>query len=149
MRKLIFATLGGASIALAATPAAAQNYRQGYGYNGYAHHETVTVWVAFERRLENVRRSLGGVRPDRAYRLASEANRLDRQIRFAARSNVGAYEVRNLDARMGQLERRVAWASRGYGYNGTNGYNSNDGSRGYYDRRQYSDHDRQGPGDGQ
>ena len=146
MRKLIFATLGGASILLAATPAAAQYYGQGYGYNGYNHRQTVTVWVSFERRLANVRRSLDGVRPDLAYRLSSETNRLDRQIRFAARSNAGAYEVRDLDTRIGQLERRVAWVSRGDRYNR---YNSNDGNQGAYERREYSDHDRQGPGDGQ
>jgi hypothetical protein len=100
----------------------------------------VTVWGAFERRLDNVRRSLDRVGPDRAYALAAEANRLDRQVRFAARNNANPYEVRELDARISQLERRVGWASRRYGYNG---YNSYDGSYGYRERRDYADHGRQ------
>lgn len=139
MRKIALplAALGAALIA--ASPVAAQYHpqSQSYGY-GYGYNKTVTVWAALERRLDNVRRSLGGIRPDRAYALASETNRLDRQVRFAARNNLGAYEVRRLDARIGKLERRFGWASRG------GGYNSYDGKYGNYGQREYSDHDRQG-----
>lgn len=145
MRKFMFATLGGASILAAATPAVAQYYPQSYGYNAPVRGRMVTVWGAFERRLENVRRELGGVRPDRAYRLAAEADRLDRQLRFAARNNADAYLVRDLDARIGQLERRVG-ASRGGGYSWYNSNDRNEGDQGWHG---YSDHDRDGPGEEQ
>lgn len=143
MRKLVFTALGAASVVLAASPAAAQYYGQGYsynghnGYNGYnGYGRTGTVWSTLERRLDNVRRSLGGVRPDRAYALSSEANRLDRQIRYAARSNVSGFAARDLATRVSQLERRVAWASRDYGYNRNDRYHG------------YSDQDQQGRWDG-
>lgn len=145
MRKLIFAALGAASVVAAATPAAAQYYGQGYGSNGYGRYgygsnRMVTVWGSLANRLDNVRRSLSGVRPDRAHSLASEANRLDRQVRFASRNNADPFEVRDLENRVGQLERRVAWASRGDGYNR---YNSYDGNYGYRDQRRYFNQDRE------
>lgn len=137
MRKILLSLAAASAALISASPAAAQYYpQQRYGYG-----RMVTVWSAFESRLDNVRRSLGGVRPDRAYGLAAEANRLDRQVRFAARTNASAYEVRELDARITQLERRVSWLSRGYG---NRGYDSYDGSYGYRDRRDHTDDGYQG-----
>ena len=138
MRKILLSLAATGVAFIAASPAAAQYYPQP---PSYAHGRMVTVWGSFESRLDSVRRSLNGVRPDRAYRLAADANRLDREVRFAARNNASAYEVRKLDVRISQLERRVGRAGRGYGYNG---YNSYDGSDGYRDPRDYADHDRQG-----
>ena len=140
MRKIFLAATSAALIS--ASPVAAQYYPQPRSY-GYG--RMVTVWTAFENRLDNVRRSLGGVRPDRAYGLAAEANRLDRQVRFAASNNASAYEVRELDARISQLERRASWVSRGYG---TRGYDSYDGSYGYRDRPDYADHGHQARSNG-
>ena len=137
MRKILLSLAATSAALISASPVAAQYYPQPRSF-GYG--RMVTVWGAFESRLDNVRRSLDRVRPGRAYTIAAEANRLDRQVRFAARNSASPYEVRELDARISQLERRVGWASRRYGYNG---YNSYDGSYGYRDRRDYADHDRQ------
>lgn len=126
MRKLILAVAAtGAAVALAA-PAAAQYYPQSYGY-GYGSPYGYNRWSGtqdLQRRLFNVQRSLGSVRPDQAYRLNAEANYLQRRLNVAARNGLDPYELRDIDAQVNRLERQLgrAVAYRGYGYNGYNGY---------------------------
>jgi hypothetical protein len=136
MRNLVLALLAGSSIGVA-VPASAQyyppvdGYRYGYGdYSGWGQAQTL------ERRIHNVLRSLGGVRPDQRYAIRSEAINLDRELRFAGRNGLNRYEYHALDVRIGQLERRVQWAAinRGYGYDRYDGYNGYYGDRDWHDR---------------
>jgi len=126
MRKLVLGLAVAGAALFAATPASAQYYGGGYGYNGY--NRGYGDASGFHRRIYNVINSIGGVRQDQAGRLRAEAIGLDRELRNAARNGLNPYEARNFDVRIGQLERHLQWASNGgygrnraYGYNGYNG----------------------------
>lgn len=134
-KSVLAFAVAGSALAIAA-PASAQYYPQspygysnGYGYgNGYGYNSYQSA-RELQRRVWNVKRSLGNLRPDQAYRLNIQANNLQRRIQYAARGGLNPYEVRSLDAQVNQLERQVNWAARhSYGYNGYNGngYNGYD-----------------------
>jgi hypothetical protein len=150
MRKFVLGALAaGAGIAVA-TPAVAQYYqpygygRSGYGYNGSGYNNAWAQTSGLERRLQNVMRSLDGVRPDRAQQIRAEAYNIDRQLRYSMRNGLSPYEAHAIDVRIGRLEQRLQYASgygrgrygySGYnGYNGSNGYNSYNGEYGHRDR---------------
>lgn len=140
MRKVVLGILAAGSALAIATPAAAQYYQPygngyngyGRGYNSYGHASTL------ERRLGNVMRSLGGVRPDRAQQIRAEAYNIDRQLRYSMRNGLNPYEAHAIDVRIGRLEQRLQYAS-GYGRNGYSRYS------GY--RGEYRDRDRDGRDD--
>ena len=128
MRKLII-SLAAATAALAvASPASAQYYGgQSYGYG-----QRSNDWGAvrtLQRRLNNVERSLGGVRPEQAYRIQAEANALERRLQIAARNGFNPYEAHDLDLRVNQLELRLQRAA-GYGRYRGNDYNDYDRGHG-------------------
>ena len=133
MRGFVLAFAGAASAILAASPAAAQYYRQpyGYGYNGgYADPS------GLEQRIYNVLRSLDGVRPDQRWQVRAEALGLERQLRFAARNGLTQAEGHAFDVRIYQLERHMdaAAMNQGYGYQGYNGYYEGRGHGRWRDR---------------
>jgi hypothetical protein len=134
MRKLVLGLVAGASALAFAAPATAQYYPGPYGYgDGYSYGYRQMSPRALERRIYNVMRSLGGVRPDYREQLRAEAFRIDRRLGYASRNGLNYYEYHDIDVRIGRLERRVGWAAR----NGRYGY----GDR-YYAERQW--HDRGG-----
>jgi len=124
MRGFVLALAGAASAILAASPAAAQYYRQPYGYNGYGDNRGYADPSGLEQRIYNVLRSLDGVRPDQRGQVRAEALSLDRQLRFAARNGLTQAEGHAFDVRIYQLERYMGAAAmnQGYGYQDYNGY---------------------------
>jgi|KBSMisStaDraftv2_1062788.scaffolds.fasta_scaffold134354_3 hypothetical protein len=142
MPKLAFILLAAAgAAAAAASPASAQYYgRPGYGYaNQFGGSD-------YERRLFNIRNSLGSVSPDQAYRLDSEARMLERQLQQAYRNGIGPNETHYFDARVYDLEIRLGQAVNRvrYGYGANNGYNGyyGDRSRGrHWERDEDDDRD--------
>jgi hypothetical protein len=138
MRKPVLALVAAGSALAVATPAAAQYYPQGgYGYgNGYGYNRGYADPIGLHRRIENVLRSLDGVRPDQRRQLYAEAISLDRGLRAASRNGLSPWEEREFDHRIYQLERHkgaVSW-NRGGRYYGDNGYYSNRSRRGHHDR---------------
>jgi TolA-binding protein len=152
MRNLMI-SLAAAGTALAfATPAAAQYYPQQsygyrgqqYGYNGYRQNNWAQA-RQLQARLENVERQINRldrrdiIRDNRADRLRSEANHLERQLRFAARNGLNPYEANSINGRIAWLERQVQYSlANRYGGYGNNGYGHQGG---------YYDHDRDGRDD--
>ena len=145
--KTTLAIFAFAALALsaAATTADAQYYYQpygyggsGYGYNGYGYNQGWGQTSGLERRLQNVMRSLDGVRPDRAQQIRAEAYNIDRQLRYSMRNGLNPYEAHTIDVRIGRLEQSLQYASgygRGrYGYNGYNGDNRYNGEYRHRDR---------------
>lgn len=141
MRNIVLGSLSTALVLACATPAAAQYYERGYGYNVYGYNRAYGDTSGLQRRIYNVLRSLDGVRPDRREQLREEAISLNRSLRYAARNGLNPYEERTFDARVNQLERQLSWASmnRGYGYQNYgyergNGYYQGRGhGRGHHD----------------
>jgi hypothetical protein len=127
MRNLLFALIAGGSALAVSTPATAQYYPQPYGNgysNGYGYNRGYADPNGLHRRIENVMRSLDGVRPDQRRQLYSEAISLDRGLRAAARNGLSPWEEREFDQRIYQLERHqsaVSW-NRGGRYYGGNDY---------------------------
>jgi len=167
MRKLVLALAAAGSALAIAAPASAQYYPQpgygngygynGYGYNGYGYNNFGQV-RALQARIDNVERQIrfldrrDVIRDGRADRLREEANRIERQLHFAARNGLNPYEANEISARISRLEQRVqfAVANRGYGrygYNGYNGYNGQfvdrdrDGREDRYEDDRGRDHD--------
>ena len=152
MRRFVLALAAtGSAIAIAA-PASAQYYPQPqpYGYagygNGYGYNNNWGQVRSLQVRIDNVERQIRVldrrdlVRDDRADRLRSEANDLERRLHRAARNGLNPYEANEINARIARLEQRVqfAVANRGRygGYNGYSGYNG-----------QFVDRDRDGRDD--
>ena len=139
MRKSVLALVAAGSALAVATPAAAQYYPQSrdYGYNGYGrsygYDRGYGDASGLHRRIVNVLNSIDGVRSSQRERLRYEAINLDRQLRYASRNGLNPYEAQNFNVRIGQLERRLQYASygryRGNGYNGYNGYNGSNRDR--------------------
>ena len=155
MRKVLLSLAAAGTALVIAAPAAAQYYPQrgapygnAYGYNGYGNgYNDYGAVRTLQNRLNNVMRSLGGVRPDRAEQIRAEAFQIDRRLRMAARNGLNPYEAQRLDQQVNQLERRLQYASnRGYGrnngYNQYNGYNGYDRDRDGRDDRWEDDHGR-------
>lgn len=119
MRNFVLGLAAAGTATLMASPASAQYYERGYGYNYGSRYNNYGDFGALQRRLSNVQRSLGGMPPQAAYQINAEANALERQLQFAARNGLNPYEAHDLDVRIGQLERRQLQFSRnwGYGYN--------------------------------
>lgn len=108
----------GTAATLMATAASADNHHWGRPHsNGYNEGSAVAT---LQRQLDNVMRSIGGVRPDQRDRIRSEAMELDRQVHMAARDGLSPAEYHFLDIRLGQLERQEGAFSmnRGYGHYG-------------------------------
>jgi hypothetical protein len=147
MRKFVLALVAAGSALAVATPAAAQYYPQPYGYgygNGYDYNRGYADPNGLHRRIENVLRSLDGVRPDQRRQLYSEAINLDRSLRAASRNGFSPWEARQFDQRIYQLERHqgaVSWNGGGRYYGGNNGYYSDRGRRGSDDRWDDNDDD--------
>ena len=147
MRKFVLALVAAASALAVATPAAAQYYPQPYGNgygNGYENNRGYADPNGLHRRIENVLRSLDGVRPDQRRQLYSEAINLDRSLRAASRNGFSPWEARQFDQRIYQLERhQVAVSLNGGGryHGGNNGYYSDRGRRGNDDRWDDNDDD--------
>lgn len=116
MRNLILATAAAAAVLAFAPPAIAQRY----GHNDYSHNRGNGGVGVLQRRIDNVLRSLGGLRPDRREEVRREAIIIDRQLRYRARNGLNPDEYQNFNVRIGQLERRMQWAAA----------NRHDGSRG-------------------
>lgn len=140
MRKLALIALAAAGAAVVmGSPASAQYYgRPSYGYAN-------PNWGGgsdYQRRLFNIRNSLGSVSPDQAYRLDSEARLLERQLQQASRNGIGPNEAHYFDARIYDLEIRLGQAVNrnryGYANNGYNGYYG-DRSRGRHWERDDDD----------
>src|SRR5262244_3586405 len=112
MRNLVVALAAGVSTLAFATPAMSQYYSRHHYGSGYRDPS------GLERRIDNVLRSLGGVRPQYREELRAEAFGLERRLRNASRNGLNYYEAHDIDVRIGQLERRLGRASfhRGYGY---------------------------------
>ena len=120
MRKLVLALAVAGSALAIASPASAQYHpgpydRGGYGYNrGYADPS------GLQQRIHNVLRSIEGVRPNQRDRIYSEAIRLDRGLRYAARNGLSPREHQEFDHRIHDLELFMADARmserRRYGY---------------------------------
>ncbi len=95
--------IGTASV-LMATAATGQDHHQGRPHsNGYNEGSAVRT---LEKQIQDVLRSVGGVRPDQREQVRAEAMGLDHQIRSAASNGLSPAEYHDLDARVGQLERR-------------------------------------------
>src|SRR4051812_20405819 len=102
MRNVVLAFVAAGSAVALAAPASAQYYPQSYG-NGYGYNNG--TWGdpgEFQRRLFNVRRSLGSVQPDQAYRLDTEARTLEGQLRAAARNGLNPSETQYFNSRVYQ-----------------------------------------------
>lgn len=122
MRELVLALVVASSAVAVATPAAAQYYPQrGYG-NDYGYNRGYADVRGLHGRIENVLKSLDGVRPDMRRQLYSEAVGLDRALRSASRNGLNPYEAREFDQRIYQLELRQGRSSwnRGGRYGGYN-----------------------------
>jgi hypothetical protein len=156
MRKVLLSLAAAGTALIIASPAAAQYYPQqrgapygnAYGYNGYrnGNYNNYGAVRTLQSRLNNVMRSLGGVRPDRAEQIRGEAFQLDRRLRMAARNGLNPYEAQNLDRQVNRLELQLQYASnRGYrrdGYGNYNGYNGYDRDSDGRDDRYEDDHGR-------
>ncbi|HET6942004.1 MAG TPA: hypothetical protein VFH89_07580 [Sphingomicrobium sp.] len=147
MRKFVLALAVAGSALAVATPAAAQYYPQPYGYgygNGYGYNRGYADPNGLHRRIENVLRSLDGVRPDQRRQLYSEAINLDRALYSASRNGFSPWEERQFDQRIYQLERHqgaASWNRGGRYYGGDNRYYSDRGRRGNHDRWDDNDDD--------
>lgn len=109
MRNLVLSLALGAAAFAFSTPAASQYYERhdSYGYRDPR---------GLERRIDNVLRSLDGVRPEYRGQLRAEAFALDRQLHYASRGGLNYYEAHAIDVRIGQLERQLGRAhDRSYG----------------------------------
>jgi hypothetical protein len=142
MRKIVLALVAAGSALAVASPASAQYYQRGGGYdygygNGHRYNRGYANPNGLQRRIQNVLRSLDGVRPDQRRRLYAEAINLDRSLRAASYNGLNRWEEREFDQRIYRLERRQGAASwnRGGRYYGSNdGYYSNRGRRGHDNR---------------
>lgn len=108
--------LMGTAATLMASSASAEYHHWGRGHsNRYNEGSAVAT---LQRQLNNVMRSIGGVRPDQRDRIRSEAIDLDRQVHMAARDGLSPEEYHVLDVRLGQLERQEHAFSmnRAYGH---------------------------------
>ncbi len=138
MSKLVPIVTGAVALGLS-TVASAQYYSHGWRHgNGYNEASAVGV---LENQMHNVFRSLGTVRPDRRDELRAEAYGLAREIRMAARDGLSPAEYRELDMRVGQLQRREHWAAMNRGYRD---YRDRDYRDRNYRDRDYRDRDYQG-----
>lgn len=125
MRKFVLALVAAGSTLAVATPAAAQYYPQGgygdrYYGDGYGYNRGYADVGGLHRRIENVLRSIEGVRPDMRRQIYSEAINLDRSLRYASRNGLNPWEAREFDQRIYRLELRQgrsSW-SRGGRYGG-------------------------------
>lgn len=107
MRNLVLSFALGAAALTFATPAASQHYARQDGYRDPR---------GLERRINNVLRSLDGVRPEYRGQLRAEAFSLDRRLHYASRGGLNYYEAHDIDVRIGQLERQLGRAhDRSYG----------------------------------
>lgn len=124
MRKVLISLAAAAGTLVIAAPAAAQYYGQPQGYGqrygyGYGQNRGYSNWGAvntLQRRIDNVERSLGGVRRDQVGRIAAEANALERRLHFAERNGLSRHEAHALDVEVGRLEQHLGWASVNRGY---------------------------------
>jgi hypothetical protein len=157
MRKLfVFLAAAGAAI-VAATPAAAQYYPQGYGYgsngygsngygyNGYGYNNYGGI-RSLQARIDQIqyrirmldRRDVIGDRS--ADRLRDEAGRLESRLHHAERNGLNPYEANEIEQRLARLESEVQYASvNRYGRYDRYGGDRHDGDR---DRDHDWDHDR-------
>jgi hypothetical protein len=147
MRKVLIALAGAASALAVATPAAAQYYPgppppygapygNAYGYNNYGHVRALQV------RLNNLERQIQRLdRRDRvsereARRLREEARDLERRLAYASRGGLSPREFASIEYRLQRLEQHI-WRE------------ANDGNRWRNDRRdgRWIDRDRDGRND--
>jgi len=134
MTKFLIPLVAGFAFVVA-TPAAAQYYQQGYGYNNYGQARSLQV------RIDNVQRQIhmldrrNMIGDQRGDRLRNEANDIERRLHRMGRNGLNPYEANQVNARIARLEQRVqyAMANRYGGYGRTNG--------------QYADRDRDGRND--
>ncbi|GAA4744575.1 hypothetical protein GCM10023264_07320 [Sphingomonas daechungensis] len=133
MRKLTLVLAAAGSALAIATPAAAQYYPQPYGNdrgygNEYGYNRGYADAGGLHRRIENVLKSIDGIRPDMRRQIYSEAIGLDRALRMASRNGLNPWEAREFDQRIYQLEIRQGRSSWNRG-----------GRYGGYDDRYYRD----------
>jgi hypothetical protein len=138
MRKFLISAALAATALTAAVPAAAQYapyppyggqygapYGQAYGHNAtrYRHVQQMEARV-WQLRREIDRLDARNILSEReADRLRGQANDLRRELRFAARGGVNAYEHQRIDRRIAALEYRIRreamdgnrWGDRRYG----------------------------------
>ena len=150
MRKIVLSIAAAGAALVAASPAAAQYYPQPqpYGYNGYnngyGYNGGFGQVRALQARIDRIEWQINRLdRRDRigdrsADRLREDANRIERQLRRAARNGLNPYEANDIQVRIARLEQRVQYSlANGYGrYGYNNGYNG-----------QYADRDRDGRDD--
>ncbi|MEO7277808.1 MAG: hypothetical protein ABIW33_07285 [Sphingomicrobium sp.] len=176
MRTLILSLATAGAALVFTTPAAAQYYPQQqsygypqqsygrgyqqpvYGYNGYGQTRNLLMRAdSLRHRVADLTRSRV-LRGYEAQQLASEARKLQRQVRQTSPYGMQGFASANLQQRIERLERRVASAASAgrYGNYGYNGYNRGYDRRGYGDPNAYGregyghndnrddDHDRYG-----
>lgn len=107
----------GTAATLMATSASAEYHHGGRWHsNSDNRYNEGSAVATLQRQLDNVMRSIGGVRPDQRDRIRSEALDLDRQVHRAARDGLSPGEYHVLDVRLGQLERQEQAFSMNRGY---------------------------------
>ena len=117
MRTFLISAAAAVSALAVAAPAAAQwqqpNYGGGYGYNN-----NYGAVRSLQARLNNIERQINrldsrNVLSEReADRLRRDANQVERQIRYFARSGLNQNEYRSIQYRIAQLEQRVQREAR-------------------------------------
>lgn len=146
MRKMMITAAAAVSALAIAAPAAAQwapapppppgyGYgQQGYGYDYNSRGQVRGLQVRLNQVERQINRldSRNRLSEREADRLRREANRIERQLRFAARDGLTGYEHRDLSIRIARLEQNVR-------------YQANDGDR--WGRNGWSDRDRDGRDD--
>jgi hypothetical protein len=130
MRKMALCLAGGAAALGVAAPAAAQFYPAyapapyGYAYPNPAIAGGMEARVASIRAQVRDLQARGLIRWDRAQNLDRQAFNLQRSIRNSTWRGISPGEAYSLNARIANLERRVARETfrRGYGYRRYAGY---------------------------
>jgi hypothetical protein len=154
MRTLVLSLAAAGAALTAASPAAAQYYpapQYGYGggYNGY--NGSFGMVRALQARIDRVESQINRldrfdhIRDGRADRLRSEANQVERRLRYSARNGLNPWEAREIEQSVARLEQRVQYSFRtrysGYGsYNNSYGYGDY-GHDGYHRDRDRDDDD--------
>ena len=135
MRKLIFALAAAGSALASTSPAAAQYYQRGYGYNYDARQNWASI-QGLENRLNNAINTIGAAPYDQQYQLRRQAMYLDRQLRVAASRGASSYQIDNIANGVQRLEVELQRATAYERYRGNNGYY---GDRGWHGRRDDGD----------
>ena len=125
MRRIAHSIAAASAALVSASPAAAQYYPAPrpapYGNGGYGFRGNWGEARALHERIESIERQIGRldrrdrIGDDRADRLRDEANRIERQLRYASRDGLNPYEAREIRFRVDRLEQQVRYAAA-YGY---------------------------------